>query len=157
MLKKYIQDIVKHETRKILLSNYKEKLVYEIKQKKELEEENRRIKSRLSNNIYYNLYQKQIERTELLVKEKDKEIEELKVLYEQEKNKNYKTLESEELKRENQKLKESIENLEVKLILKDNLLSEQKEENKHLKNTLKLSSNEILELKDLYEQEKNKN
>lgn len=108
MLKKYIQDIVKHETRKILLSNYKEKLVYEIKQKKELEEENRPIKSRLSNNIYYNLYQKQIERTELLVKEKDKEIEELKVLYEQEKNKNYKTLESEELRESNSELTEKL-------------------------------------------------
>ena len=161
MFKKYIQDIAKHEARKILLSNYKEKLVYEIKQKKELEEEN---------NIYFNLYQKQVERTEILVKEKDKEISELKYLYEQERNKNYKTLESEELKqeieklkkeneqlknlsctivvgndgkldslfnkqlrKENEQLKESIVNLEGKLILKGNLLSEQKKENEKLK------------------------
>lgn len=55
------------------------------------------------------------------------------------------------------RLKEIIENLEGKLISKGNLLSEQKEENKHLKITLKLSKNKILELKDLYEQEKNKN
>lgn len=77
MFKKYIQDIAKHETRKILLSNYKEKLNFEIKQKRELEE-NRRIKSQLSNNVYFNMYQKQVEHTELLVKEKEKEISELK-------------------------------------------------------------------------------
>lgn len=59
--------------------------------------------------------------------------------------------------KQNEDLKQSIENLEGKLISKGNLLSEQKEENKHLKITLKLSKNKILELKDLYEQEKNKN
>lgn len=62
-----------------------------------------------------------------------------------------------QLRKENEQLKEAIENLEGKLILKGNLLTEQKEENKHLKNTLKLSKNTILELKDSYEQERNKN
>lgn len=133
MLKKYIQDIAKHEARKILLSNYKEKLVYEIKQKKELEEENRRIKSQLSNNIYFNMYQKQVEHTELLVKEKEKEIEELKVLYEAEKDKNYKTLESEVLKQENEKLEESIKNLGGAVSSKNNLLNEKNKEIEQLK------------------------
>lgn len=68
------------------------------------------------------------------------------------------------LKQENEKLEESTKNLGGTLSLKDNLLNEKnkeieelKEENKHLKITLKLSKNKILELKDLYEQEKDKN
>lgn len=79
-----------------------------------------------------------------LLNEKNKEIEELKVLYEQEKLEKNKFLfntygekyEIDSLKLENEELKE---------------------ENKHLKNTLKLSKNIILELKDSYEQERNKN
>lgn len=116
-----------------VIKNNKEWIKSQDKKIKELEEENRHIKSQLSNNIYFNLYQKQVERTEILVKEKDKEIEELKDLYEKERNKNYKTLESEELKQKNKKLKEIIENLEDNLIIKGNLLSEQKEENEKLK------------------------
>lgn len=131
MFKKYIQDIAKHEARKILLSNYKEKLVYEIKQKKELEEENRRIKSQLSNNIYFNMYQKQVEYTELLVKEKEKEIS--------------------EQKQENLKLKElySKEKLEKNKYLFNSYgekyeIDSLKQENEHLKNIL----NEIYEICD---------
>lgn len=163
MLKKYIQDIAKHEARKILLSNYKEKLVYEIKQKKELEEENRRIKSQLSNNIYFNMYQKQVEHTELLVKEKEKEIEELKVLYEAEKDKNYKTLESEDLKQQNDKLKEEIEKSESETIRLTNLLNEKidqlqalKQENIHLNKRLDEYSETLLEsikIKDFLQDE----
>lgn len=78
MLKKYIQDIAKHEARKILLSNYREKLVFEVKQKKDLEEENKKLKNKLTNNIYFNMYQNQLDYTETISKEKDKEIEKLK-------------------------------------------------------------------------------
>lgn len=51
---------------------------------------------------------------------------------------------NQKLKSENEKLKQSIENLEGKLILKGNLLSEQREENEKLKNIL----NEIHEICD---------
>lgn len=55
MFKKYIQDIAKHEARKILLSNYKEKLNFEIKQKQELKEENKCLKEQLLSNNYYEI------------------------------------------------------------------------------------------------------
>ena len=137
MFKKYIRGIVRSE-----LQGEELRLFYD---------------TMMAENYWKQVYHNQLDYNEKIINKKDKEIEELKDLYEQEKNKNYKTLELDELKQENEKLKESIEKLEGKLISKCNLLSEQKEENKHLKITLKLSKNKILELKDLYEQEKNKN
>lgn len=136
----YLRDKVESEIKySEFLVNHKNQIIIGLKQENEdLKQENEKLEESIKN-LGGTLSLK-----DNLLNEKNKEIKELKVLYEQEKLEKNKFLfntygekyEIDSLKLENEGLKE---------------------ENKHLKITLKLSKNKILELKDLYEQEKDKN
>lgn len=137
MLKRYIKDIVKTElTKQKLKDIYSSQRSYNLnsvsdKERQELNEQISTLKNYHNNIVERNKYLKlEISRLKRenekleesienlggtvslkdnLLNEKNKEIEELKYLYEQEKNKNYKTLESEELKQENEKLQSKVD------------------------------------------------
>lgn len=118
MLKRYIKNIVKEQIDDIRLENT--------------------FKQSGSKTYWEGYFKTQLNYTESIIKGRDKEIYRLreklkwlehdniilKDLYEQEKDKNYKTLESEELKQENEKLKKEISELEL---LNEKLNKENKE------------------------------
>lgn len=127
---------------------------------KKLQRENKELKEKVA---YLELNKEGIEQKDDILFKQNEDLRE-KIVYLRKQILNYEygknaidMHEKNELIKQNEDLKQLIENLEGELTLKSNLLSEQKEENKHLKITLKLSKNKILELKDLYEQEKDKN
>ena len=126
MFKKYIRNIVKEEINDIKLENTLKQLKSEHywRDKAEREIKNRQVLVNHKNQIIIVLEEENEELKQEIVQLKEKtkwfqndknvllkqiseqneEIEELKDLYQQEKNKNYKTLESEELKQEIEKL-----------------------------------------------------
>lgn len=133
MLKKYIQGIARNEAQKILLTNYKEKLIFETKEKKELKEENKNLKDQLLSNDYYEIVEEN--------KKLKKENEILQRSYNFINNNTLPDLESRVTS------KERIAT-EINLMLnkEKRKVEELEQENEKLKNSLKGAKNKILEL-----------
>ena len=194
MLKKYIKDIVKTELMKQKLNDiYGLARSYNLnsvsdKERQELNEEililknlnnnvidrNKYLKLEISNLILENEKLEEsiknlggtVSLKDNLLNEKNKEIEELKDLYEQERNKNYKTLESVELKQEIEKLKkenEQLKNLSCTIVVGndgklDSLFNQKlKSENEKLKKELLDSKNGLNGANDIIKNTKQEN
>lgn len=171
MFKKYIRNIVKEEINDIKLENtlkqlrsehyWRDKAESEIKHREflvnhknqiiiGLDEENEDLKQeneKLEESI------KKLGGTvslkDNLLNEKNKEIDKLKDLYEQERNKNYKTLESEELKQEIEKLKQENEKLKIYLKKSNDCVKSLEQENEELSSKdFTINDSHIVQLED---------
>lgn len=132
--------ILKNHNNNIIERNKHLKLkIYQIRQENEiLKQENEKLEKSIKN-LGGTLSLK-----DNLLNEKNKEIEELNYLYEKEKNKNYKTLESLELKQENEKLRKELRDSKNGLNGANDIIKNMKQENQKLKNIL----TEIYEITD---------
>lgn len=156
MLKKYIQDIVKSELAKQKLNS-----IYGLSRSYNLnkvnDEERQQFNKQISQlndekfKLNQQLFNSYGDRYELQVLKQENQ--ELKESLEKQKHEE----ELEKLKKENEMLKESIEKIDGKLILKSNLLSEQKEENKNLQGIVTNKERIAKELNSMLNKEKRKN